>query len=901
MASKLTKFGLCVSFAVLLAACDSQSPQQKVEALQTAASEHVAAGQYDAAVIELKNAVQIRPDAADLRLELGRLYIALGDGASAQKELDRASTLGLDAPELLADRMMARLLRQDVAGALALAPQAEPGTALPAGAGLAPYAVRARALAVDGQLPQAVELALAVLNRQDHADARLALAAVAAQRGDARNMLVQAQSALAMRPEDVDGLWLLAVAQTNAGDKAEARATLERLRQAHWRPIRADLLTVQLALDAGDEAAAWKVLDALEKTNGKHPEVQFYVAMAALQRGEPEKARLTAETLLGRYPQFDKAAFVAGAANLELGNYVLARDHLERYLRAQPDDNRAKGMLAHADAEARADAGRQQQRGERPGRHRCGRRRSDRPRQIAAIADGEFDANGLQNPELPADGEPDAEAVRARVTAILEMVSRGEIDAAREAVEALKAAMPDSATPRELSAIVRWRAGDQDAAIAEMDALHQEDPTSVARATNLSQMHRAVNAPEAALAAIQRAFDAGASHIRLHGEAARAYAMMRDTDGMAEQFRAALALEPDNLRVRTVLAQFHLQQGQAQEVIDMMQTAPAEAADDPGLIRLHAQAYLNLGRVDDAVALLRHLTDRLPEDPTAHQQLGQVLLAAGRPGPAVPPLTTARVLSGDAREPSLQLGRALLESGAGDKAGDLVADLAAAYPQDPDVQVLVGNHAMSVARDPDAAEAAFKRALEIDPNEARLSDLVQALNRMGRLDAASRELEAWRAAHPASERVEATLGEIYIASGRMQDAAPVYEGLIQRAPDTAAYRNNLAWILKQQGRFAAAQEQVQWALKMAPEDPNVLDTAGTISLQLGDVPAALAYLSKAASAAPGNPEIQINYAEALLSADDEAAARDVLAAVNPAGLPARLTTRFDQLKRQSAE
>jgi cytochrome c-type biogenesis protein CcmH/NrfG len=37
--------------------------------------------------------------------------------------------------------------------------------------------------------------------------------------------------------------------------------------------------------------------------------------------------------------------------------------------------------------------------------------------------------------------------------------------------------------------------------------------------------------------------------------------MMRDTQGVTEQFRAALALEPDNLRVRTALAQFTCRKG----------------------------------------------------------------------------------------------------------------------------------------------------------------------------------------------------------------------------------------------------------------------------------------------------------------------------------------------------
>ena len=71
MASKFTKFGLSVSLAALLIACDSQTPEQKVEALRAAASEHVTAGAYEAAVIEFKNALQVQPDDADLETHAG--------------------------------------------------------------------------------------------------------------------------------------------------------------------------------------------------------------------------------------------------------------------------------------------------------------------------------------------------------------------------------------------------------------------------------------------------------------------------------------------------------------------------------------------------------------------------------------------------------------------------------------------------------------------------------------------------------------------------------------------------------------------------------------------------------------------------------------------------------------
>ena len=897
MASRLTKFGLWLSLAAFLVACDSQTPEQKVEALRTAAAEHMAAGKHEAAVIELKNAVQLRPKAAELRRELGQLYLQLGDPVSALKELERAGTLGLDTPGLLVERARAHLVQENNAAVLALVPPLEAGAPLPTGDLVGPYAMRARALANDGQLQAAVELALRVLKTQDHPDARLALAAVAAKRGDGLNLTAHAKAALASRPDDIDGLWLLAVGQTTSGAKAQARQTLERMREQLWRPIRADLLMIRLALDAGDEDDAWQILDALERTTGGHPEVQLYVATAALQRGNHEKARSVAETLLGRYPGVAQATYVAGAANLELGNFVLARDQLERYLRAQPGDARVQSMLTRAEREAaRMVAERDDVVTDLVEPDDGAPARSDTPlaRQVAAIDNSGLGDEGLQEPEGPA-----AERQRDRIVQILEMVQRREFDAARQAIGEIQVQSPESTVARELEAIVMWNAGERSRAVAMMDALHRAEPASIARAANLAQMHRSLGAPEAALGVIERARAAGAEGLRLHGEAARAHAALRDAAGMEAELRAALALQPDNLRVRALIGRFYLEQGRAQDLLDLRASAPAAAAGDPELLRLAAQAHMNLGQSEAAAVRIRRLTEIQPDDPTAYQQLGQIQLAAGRAGEAVAPLRTARLLSGNALQPSLLLAQALLASGAGEAAGTLLDDLRAAHPREPSVHALAGGHALAFARDGDAAAAAFRKALEIDPSEVRLRELVQVQIRLGRLDGAIADITAWREAHDGSERVEAMLGELYIGADRPADAVPLYRGLVDRAPDNAAYRNNLAWLLKEQGAFDAAQRQIAVALELAPDDPNVLDTAGALALRQGDAAAARRHLEKAAAAAPANAEIQLNYVEALLSGDAGPAAPAALAALDPAVLPDRLAARFAALKQRS--
>ena len=49
-----------------------------------------------AAVIELKNALQRDPDNAEARLLLGEVYVLVGDGAAAEKELGVAERLGIE-------------------------------------------------------------------------------------------------------------------------------------------------------------------------------------------------------------------------------------------------------------------------------------------------------------------------------------------------------------------------------------------------------------------------------------------------------------------------------------------------------------------------------------------------------------------------------------------------------------------------------------------------------------------------------------------------------------------------------------------------------------------------------------------------------------------------------------
>ena len=97
-------------------------------------------GKYRAAEIELKNLLRDDPGVVNGRLLLGRIYLKVGNGAAAEKELRRASDLGVES----------KLWRLDLAESLLL--QGKFSDALEElDVASLPPADRARALALRGR------------------------------------------------------------------------------------------------------------------------------------------------------------------------------------------------------------------------------------------------------------------------------------------------------------------------------------------------------------------------------------------------------------------------------------------------------------------------------------------------------------------------------------------------------------------------------------------------------------------------------------------------------------------------------------------------------------------------------------------------------------------------------
>ena len=86
-----------VTIALSMSAC---SEQKTPEQLIASANNYSEQGKFADAIIDFKNAVRAAPKNANARLGLGRAYLNQGNYISAEKELERAITLGANFAEV---------------------------------------------------------------------------------------------------------------------------------------------------------------------------------------------------------------------------------------------------------------------------------------------------------------------------------------------------------------------------------------------------------------------------------------------------------------------------------------------------------------------------------------------------------------------------------------------------------------------------------------------------------------------------------------------------------------------------------------------------------------------------------------------------------------------------------
>jgi putative PEP-CTERM system TPR-repeat lipoprotein len=897
---------IALSFATsaTLSACDSASRLTPEEHVQRA-KDYESKGELISAVIELKNAVEKNPQNAQARLLLGQIYIEMGDGTAAEKELDLAQKQGVTNSGVAVPMANALLLQgrnKDVLEKLSNV------TGLSSSGMAELHVVKGKSFLGLGELQHAEEEFRIALN--DQPDSPIAwqgqaLLAYTKQQWDEASRWNE--KILSQDPKSVRALALkgdIALARGDSKTAEAAYASAVKLRP-DYALYRIGLAIAQV--DSGKYAEAKGNLDSALKSFPNDPTANFYRALAAYQLKEYESAKIHSETALNNNPGLEdlRNRLLAAGANYALGQMEAANKHLQIFLAKAPSYEPARMLQAAIQLKMG-------QAGEAATSLKGISRISENDVKlvnavgVAALQQGKSDL-GLeilqrvaeQNPDDPAakvrvglarsakgdyqeaidDFEQalrmDPKLVGAEVLAAMNHLKAGDADEALKAAQRIQQGLPNSPDGYTLAGLAQVMKKQYAEARTSFNKALSIQPGNPNASQNLASLALADGDRDQARRLLQTSVQRYPGHIPTTLRLADMYWQ----DGQVKQAETTLSdglkKNPAALNLRIALGNLYLAQRKPAMALKLADEATPMHPNNASILQLQGLAQIQLGQTNLAISAFENAVKLAPSNPSIHFQLARAYTALGNLSRANQELQTTLKIDpkyGPARFAQASL---LAKTGKLDAAQKMLAELSATYPNDPMIQETRGDLALAQNK-PKVAMDFYKAALAKRVDNSLTVRLATAQMRAGDAAGALDTLQAWLKRYPTDLYTHGSLADAFLATGQHREAAAHYEKVVQGQPQNVAVLNNLAWIYLQIGDTNKALTYAERAHKLAPKQANVLDTYAMILLSKGSAAEALEKLRAAHELAKGNLSIRLHLAQALIANNDSGQARQIL-------------------------
>jgi len=861
------------------------------------AAGHIDQKAFNAASIELNNALQQAPQNLEARWLMAQVALELGDGDKAERDARRAIELGIARTEVLPVLARALLLQQDPARLLtetSILPQdASPEVQATL------LALRGKALLLQGETEKADEqFARAQEIDIGNVDASIGAAFVLATRGRLDDAKTSLRAAVERHPDSADAWALLGDLELEQGnyeaaeaayDKAVANRaylTLDRAKRAHAKLLQnkveeafADLAplskvarTSYVAYVRGlahfQQQKLVEAANEFEVSLNDDPNFipnRYFLATTRLLLNQPEQALVHADFIRSRAPQSRSANILVGAAQAGRSDFALAKAPLEAALKANPDDTLALQMVAWT-ALQEGDAPRALLHAERLARLAPDSRESLNLLMLAQLMAGQ------QLPELGADSE---DAYRTSFLLALQSFRDQRYDEARTRIAALRASHPDQLGPLGLSAAIDLATGQWESARGILEQVLQRDPANASARINLARL--ALNDRD--FARIDTLIRPLADQ-RPNDEVV-ALLLVAAAHGQDKQAEANRILErllqqnPRAITARSLLARRHLNAGTPDKALAVLgELSPKQIETTPIFLELQGTAYLAKGDAEAARTAFMHLSRIAPDAAYARVLLAEALLQQRDFRGAQRELAEALRLNPRHLPARIAELRFLTQSTQLEKAAGAASKLAADFGELPEVLAATGWHAL-VTSDFAKAEDLLGKALEHSPRSELAQQFARSLWGQKKHDDAFQFMKRWLTDHPDDTGMLLHLAGAHLELDQTTEAISAYRKVLERHPDHVPSLNNVAWLSRKSAPDDALRS-ARRANELAPEDPHVLDTLAMIHFERGDLTQARWLLDQALKFNPESGQVRLHVAQVQAAQGDAAGARATL-------------------------
>ncbi|MEW5757401.1 MAG: XrtA/PEP-CTERM system TPR-repeat protein PrsT [Pseudomonadota bacterium] len=887
-----------------LMAC-GKTEMSAAEHLQRA-QQALAANDINAAVVDLKNVLTAEPSSKEGRMLLADIYLRLGEGEAAEKELDRAVAAGIKRQEILDRFVLAYFYQGDVDRVLSAT--LDPGVPKPAQA------------TIHGLMAQIEFSAGKKDAAREHVEAALAIEGANPEGLLGQGQLLVVDGKLAEAKSLIEGL------VQRAGEHMRARLLLGDVLAALGEPeaaiktfegvaardqgvavtrfgYLAQLAMIRLNLAKDDPAAAKALVEGLLAKKIATPDVYYYKGLIAFGEKQYEAA---SEALLSGLKLSEKhrpSLLLLGAVKHAQEQYLQADMYLSQYVAAEPGNIAGRKLLG--DVKLRLNQPQSAYEAMLPALGTTG----DDAELLemigrAALRKGDF-AQGRAYLQQVLEKNPEAASLKLELA--MASVAQGNPDAAIEDLTTLVQSGQGEFKAEQLLVVAYLQKKQPDKALESAkgyQARHQDDVmaylllSSVYQVTgDLANAESVINqgmqiAPEhekVLFAKAQIAFRQGKTQdakehlerlLKSHPAFVPAYIALAEVEaGRGDNARAlellTTAAGKDQTAVppRLLLGRYYLQTGELerakQYVEDLKKIAPE--LDEVALLESEVQVRSN--DLPAAEKLLTQLAEKRPQA-QIYFNLALVQLRMDKTTAAKRSLQSA-LADNPKYLPALEtLGRVALKENQVNEALKTAEKLTADYPNAAAGYVLKADVMLAQKRIKEA-EPLLLTALSKQETTRDAIKLYEIREALGQKDA-HRTLEQWLERHPKDTAAMIRLATGYQMQGQRDKAIEYLKKATGLDDKNYIALNNLAWLQYEKGDLDNARLNAKKAYELNSQNAGVLDTYGWVLYHQNAGQEAEEILYKARQLAGKTPEISYHYAVVLNKNGKKLQAKSIL-------------------------
>ena len=879
----LTKVTTASVLSLSLLACSGKTTEEHMQAAQAFIDE----GNNQAAIVELKNAVQQSPQLASARYELGRIYLELQDFESAEKELSKALELGASASQVIpllskayqrtganvalsqidlstdglssADKLevgfrklQSLIQLQKVDDAKRIIGDLKPIESSSVYRGL----VDAIEHLINEDLPSAIDvsekmLEISSLNRDVLSfTARLYLL----------NNQTEAATALyedyvKVAPTDLQIKFTLANMLIEQGLTEKAERYIDELLAVNNQNGLLNQLKSVARAAASDHTAALQFAEQAILGGRTEPTVRLVAGFSAYQLGEFEKAVQQLSYIANDLPSNHPGLRILAASQLQLNMGQASEEVLSRIDNVSAND---AGLFSRAGYELL-----------REGDELGARKLIEQVENVSQSADDLTrlgvlklslnDVEGLLNLEEAVTKAP--ESVTTRSTLASAYLSTNQLEKALQLAKEWQAQAPASPDGYLLEADVLQRQNNY------LEALNLIEKASSLNADTvnieLAKMRiylRSEDETQAKVAAEKVLKEQPANIVAL-GALFAIEKGKNNADVALNRILDAINNDQENTALRMLGARILLVEKNFARVLELLEDINPDKTAPMQYWSLKGTALLRLNELNDADAHYAEWSRVYPNQENA--TLGRLLILDGKREFSKALEVADQFLSIE-ENIQIRLIRTYLlvmNNRVGD-AKQALSNIDSQYQQLPFLRGVKARIALMENKPSDALEDA-RAAYAATQNLDNLLLLVRSLDLTNQREESLQIIKGYTEKSPQDERGLVLLAERQINSDT-NSATQTYEKLIEANPNNFVALNNLAYLLMQEGQLERASALAKRAFDIQPQNVATADTYAQVLVKQNNVQEAVDIYKRVMSESVDNEEVILNYIEALL-------------------------------------